>query len=31
MEALYPNVARITVTDYGDDILKIIKKGYKKK
>lgn len=31
MESLYPNVARITVKDYGDEILKIIKKGYKKK
>lgn len=31
MEALYPNVARITVSDYGDQILKIIKNGYKKK
>ena len=31
MEALYPNVSRITVSDYGDEILKIIKKGYKKK
>ena len=31
MEALYPNVARITVSDYGDQILRIIKNGYKKK
>ncbi len=31
MDDLYPNVAHVTVTDYGDAILKIIKKGYKKK
>ncbi len=31
MEDLYPNVARITVKDYGNAILKIIKRGYKKR
>lgn len=31
MDALYPNVTHATVSDYSDAILKIIKKGYKKK
>ena len=30
MKALYPNVRPETVADYGDEILKIIKRGFKK-
>ena len=30
MDALYPNVGHLTVKEYGDAIIKIIKKGFKK-
>ncbi len=30
MDALYPNVGHLTVQEYGDEIIKIIKKGFKK-
>ncbi len=29
MDALYPNVGHLTVQEYGEEILKIIKQGFR--